>query len=98
MAHTYVHLSRNLHIVYVLGMAMRIYLPMRIDADIAPYPTYVGYGAIYAAHISDRHPISTRMAIPKKDIPQSNKMNLCGDGGIKWQMVKVSVISIMMMI
>ena len=62
------------------------------------YPTYVGYSAIYAAHISDRHPISIRMAIPKKDIPQSNKMNLGGDGGIKWQMVKVSVISIMMMI
>ena len=38
---------------------------MRIDADIAPYPTYVGYGAIYAAHISDRHPIRIRMAIPK---------------------------------
>ena len=28
------------------------------------YPTYVGYSAIYAAHISDRHPIRFRMAIP----------------------------------
>ena len=28
------------------------------------YPTYVGYSAIYAAHISDRHPIRIRMAIP----------------------------------
>ena len=36
------------HAVYPLGMAIRIYLPMRIDADIALYPTYVGYSAIYA--------------------------------------------------
>ena len=28
------------------------------------YPTYVGYSAKYAAHISDRHPICIRMAIP----------------------------------
>ena len=28
------------------------------------YPTYVGYSAIYAAHISDRHPIRIRMTIP----------------------------------
>ena len=27
------------------------------------YPTYVGYSAIYAANISDRHPICIRMAI-----------------------------------
>ena len=31
------------------------------------YPTYVGYSSIYAAHISDRHPIRIRMAIPNSD-------------------------------
>ena len=32
------------------------------------YP-YVGYSQIYAAHISDRHPIRIRMAIPSIDTP-----------------------------
>ena len=45
-----------------LGMAMRIYLP-----------TYVGYSAIYAPHISDRHPIRIRMAIPNRCGYHSNK-------------------------
>ena len=31
------------------------------------YPTYIGYSAIYAAHISDKHPIRIRMAIPNPD-------------------------------
>ena len=40
-----------------LGMALRIYLP-----------TYVRYSAIYAPHISDRHPIRIRMAIPSHNV------------------------------
>ena len=31
------------------------------------YPTYIGYSAIYAAHISDRQPIRIRMAIPNRN-------------------------------
>ena len=37
---------------------------MRIYADVYPHLTYVGYSAIYLAHISDRHGIRIRMAIP----------------------------------
>ena len=41
------------------------------------YPTYIGYSAIYAAHISDRHDIRIRMAIPSLDPNHTQKNGQC---------------------
>ena len=49
---------------YELGMAMRIYLEMRSDADIGLYPTYVGYSAILLDNAEVDADIPIRMAIP----------------------------------
>ena len=40
------------------------------------YPTYVGYSAIYAAHISDRHPIRIRMPIPSSIVSISHRLTV----------------------
>ena len=47
---------------------MRIYLLMRIDADISDphHPTYVGYSAIYADNADIDADIRIRMAIPSR--------------------------------
>ena len=60
--------------IYVLGMAMRIFLAMRIDSDMSDISHrfgYVGYvenirhmSDIIAPHFSDRQPFRIRMAIP----------------------------------
>ena len=53
-------------------MAMRIYLPMRIDAEIR----FICHMSVIAAHISDRHPIHIRMAIPSI-FPLFPRCHLC---------------------
>ena len=56
-------------------MAMRIYLPMHIDADICKYPTYVGYNAIYADNMDIDADIRIRMAIPNPDLYEHCKLS-----------------------
>ena len=79
--------------IYVLGMAMRIFLAMRIDSDMSDisdicriYPTYVGNIRhmldFIAPHFSDRQPFCIRMAIPSSDMSDLQQQNILIDNKI----------------